>query len=760
MATGASDGRTAVRVQVTGTVQGVGFRPFVARTAAAHDLGGAVRNTDQGVRIRFEGDPEAVAAAVETVRSDPPPLAAVETVTTESVTPDGTEEFEIVDSAGGDERTTLVPPDTAICPDCLADLRNPASPYHDYWATACVNCGPRFAVTEGLPYDRDRTALAAFPPCDGCRERYETATDRRFHAQTVACPACGPRLRFEPDGDGPTETGPAAVDAVADRLCRGGIVGVEGAGGSHLVCLATDTAAVERLRDRTGRPRKPFAVMAPGVDAVRSFAAVSQRERETLTDRRRPIVIVDRLERSWLEPVAPGLDTVGVMLPYSGLHHLLFDRVTAPLVVTSANRPGEPTCTDTDRLRGLSASDALLTHDREIVNRADDSVVRVVDGRRQFLRRSRGWVPEPFSRPAGAGDTDALAVGARSEATVVAAADDRLLASQHVGTVTDPATADAHRAAATTVRELLDAEPAVVAHDLHPEFRTRALAREYAAETGAETVGVWHHHAHAASLLADQGRERAVVIAADGVGYGPDGVVRGGEVLDATLADSDRVGGLSRFRLPGGDRAAECPGRLLASLLSDPDRIDRLLVGRDAVPDRATAATVRRQAAAGVASPATTSAGRFLDAAAALLDVCTERSYRGEPAIRLATVARDGSPVPVTPPVEWDGEPTLAAGEALRRLDRLRDQYPAADVAATAQALLADGLAAIAVEAARDRGREAVGLTGGVAHNPAVSRRVRRAVTDAGLTFLGHEAVPPGDAGLAVGQAVAAARRV
>ncbi|MEZ3143879.1 carbamoyltransferase HypF [Halobaculum sp. MBLA0143] len=760
MATGETDAREAVTVRVTGTVQGVGFRPFVARTAAAHDLAGVVRNTDRGVQIRFEGAPGAVGDAVETVRSDPPPLASVEAVETATATVTGATDFEIVDSTGDEERTTLVPPDTAICPDCLADLRDPGSQFHDYWATGCVNCGPRFTVTAGLPYDRDRTALAAFPPCEGCRERYETRTDRRFHAQTVACPDCGPRVSFEPGDDGATATGTAAVDAVADRLRRGAVVGVEGAGGSHLVCTATEPTVVDRLRERTGRARKPFAVMAPTVDAVESFAAVSAEERETLTDRRRPVVVVDRLERSWLESVAPGLDTVGVMLPYSGLHHLLFDRVSAPLVVTSANRPGEPTCTETERLRGLSAPDALLTHDREIVNRADDSVVRVVDGRRQFLRRSRGWVPDPIPRPGDAGDTTALGVGARSDTTAAAAADDRLLASQHVGRVTDPATEGAHRAAAATVRELLDAEPDVVGHDLHPEFRTRDLAAAYAAEAGAETVGVWHHHAHAASLLADHGRERAVVIAADGVGHGPDGVARGGEVLDATLAESDRVGGLSEFRLPGGDRAAERPGRLLASLLADPDRIDRLLVGRDAAPDRETAATVRRQADAGVASPETTSAGRFLDAVAALLDVCTERRFRGEPAIRLETAASDGSPVPVAPPVDWSGEPTFVADEALARLDELRDQYPTADVAATGQALLADGLAEVAVETARERGREAVGLTGGVAHNAAVSRRVRRAVEDAGVTFLGHEAVPPGDGGLAVGQAVAAARRV
>ena len=474
---------------------------------------------------------------------------------------------ELLFPTGGD-RTSLVPPDTGLCPDCLADLRDPDSRYHDYWATACVDCGPRFAVTRTLPYDRERTAMAAFPPCEACRDAYEDRLDRRYHAQTVACPSCGPTVRLL-DADGAElAAGPAAVRALADRLRSGAIAGVKGTGGAHLSCLATRSETVARLRERTGRPEKPFAVMAPSVEAVTAFARVDDDERASLTDARRPIVVLDReCDADWPDALAPGLHTVGAMLPSSGLHHLLFGSLSDPLVMTSANRPGAPMCTTREELLDLRAVDCVLVHDREVVNRCDDSVVRHVDGDRRFLRRSRGWVPDPLDRPV-VPDAEVLGVGGRSDVTVALTDGDRVLPSQHVGDVTDPVTARFHEEAADHVTDLLGVEPDVIAHDRHPEYRTTTAA----AAADARSEGVWHHHAHAASLLAEHGRERAVVVAADGTGRGPDGVVRGGEVLDSRLAGSDRVGGLSEFRLPGGERAVTRPTRILADVLSDAER--------------------------------------------------------------------------------------------------------------------------------------------------------------------------------------------
>jgi hydrogenase maturation protein HypF len=741
--------RRAVELRITGTVQGVGFRPFLARTAAEHGLAGVARNTDHGVTVSFEGPADAVTAAVDRVRTDPPPLASVERVTVSHVEPAGREGFDIVASSAGGDRAALPPPDTAICEACRADLQDPDSRFHGYWATACVDCGPRFSVIEGLPYDRERTALAPFPLCPDCRSSYGEPTDRRFHAQTVACPDCGPGLTLLGADGTELAAGTAALDRVARRLAGGETVALKGAGGAHLACRATDAGAVRRLRERAGRPAKPFAVMAPDLERVRSFATVSPAERDSLTGRRRPIVLLDAKQGvDWLTAVAPGLHTVGTMLPYSGLHHLLFDRLDDPLVTTSANRPGAPMATGRDELLALRAVDAALVHDRAVVNRCDDSVVRHVAGGRRPLRRSRGWVPEPLDWPVTGG---VLAVGGRSDVTVTAADGDRALPGQHVGSVTDPATARFHRESADHLLALLDADPEVVAHDLHPGFRTTELAGEYAADRGAAVVGVWHHHAHAAGLLAEHGRDRAVVVAADGTGLGPDGVIRGGELLDSRLAASERVGGLSEFRLPGGERAVERPARTLASLLDDNAVLERRLDGPVEV--------VRQQADSGVNSPVTTSAGRFLDAASALLGVCTERRYRGEPALRLEAVAARGDPLAVDPPVDRD-DLLFRADRAMARLATLADEAPTADVAATAQALLADGLAELAVAAARERGVGAVGLTGGVAYNASVAGRLRERVERAGLEFLAHTAVPPGDGGLSYGQAVAAGARL
>ncbi len=761
------DDPVAVRLVASGTVQGVGFRPFLARTAAEHDLAGVARNVDAGVEVVFEGAPDAVGAAVDAVRAGGPRLAAVTDLEVSRVDPAGREGFEVADSAADGDRAALVPPDTAICADCLGDLRDPSSRFAGYWATGCVDCGPRFAITERLPYDRAGTTLSEFEPCEDCRVDYEDPRDRRFHAQTIACPECGPGLELKARGS-VVATDREAITAAADRIDAGGVVGLQGAGGSHLVCRARSADAVERLRDRLDRPAKPFAVMARSLDAVREFGAVSEREADLLTDRRRPIVTVERAGSGtdtnvdgdgagpdgWLDAVAPGLRTVGAVLPYSGLHHLLFEDLDADVVVaTSANRPGEPTAVDPNRLAGLSAADAALVHDRPVANRCDDSVVRVVGDDARLLRRSRGWVPDPLPRRVEG--PPVLALGARSDVTAALARGGRVVPSQHVGTVEGPSGVEALRAAVDRLCSLLAVEPAAVAHDAHPGFETTRLAGAF----DAPAVPVQHHHAHAASLLAEHGRDRAVVVAADGTGYGADGTVRGGEVLVASLAEAERVGGLGRFRLPGGEAAVERPTRLLASLLPD-ERAAPALVESGAVGSAGAARGVCRQAERGVGSPPTTSAGRFLDAAAALLDVCRERRYRGEPAMALEAVAAGGTPIDVDPPLcDRDGERVVDPRAAFRRLAELADRRPAADVAATAQRLLADGLASVAVRAARERGLGAVGFTGGVAYNAAIDRRLRERVRAAGLTYLGHEDVPPGDGGLSYGQTVVASAR-
>jgi hydrogenase maturation protein HypF len=778
-------------VQVDGVVQSVGFRPFVYRTAIDLGLRGRVRNLgNAGVRVVLEGPDDRIEAFLQELDANPPPLASVETVAveTEAIDEFGYESFAIAASDAGDAGSGTVPPDTAVCEACLSDIRDPSPRFHGYWATACVDCGPRFTVIEELPYDRETTSMAAFPLCSQCATEYDTPTDRRYHAQAIACPTCGPELCFQPhrrSRDPPAVDAPSGVDplprndstvggdapsldAAADVLGDGGVVVLKGIGGAHLVCDATRPEAVATLRDRTGRPAKPFAVMAPSMDHVTGLASVSSTERELLQSPRRPIVVLEARDTALAPNLAPGLHTLGVMLPYSGLHHLLFERFENPVVATSANRPGLPMQSSNRQIleQLWDVADGSLLHDRRIVQRCDDSVVRPVDGTRTLLRRSRGYVPLPVAA-ATPGDSDVLALGPERDVTAAVLSGEECYLTQHIGTVTDPETFEFLQAAVDHLHELTGKQrPPVLAHDAHPAFRTTEYAADRLEHGAADrTVAVQHHHAHAASLLMEHDCSRAVCIAADGVGYGPDGTVWGGEVLDATLADADRAAGLAPVPMPGGDRATEFPVRSLVGLLYDRDGVDVRSVVNDldwSAPNADELRVVERQIEADVNTPVTTSAGRFLDAVAALGDICHERTYEGEPAMRLEATATDGTPRDVDVPyTTTDGRPIVDTPRAAELLVGLwREGTDAADLAATAQRILADGLAELALDAADERGVDAVGFTGGVAYNEAISRHVRERVRAADLVYLENEAVPPGDGGIAYGQAGVAAARV
>lgn len=759
--------RRRASVRIDGVVQGVGFRPFVYRTAHEAGVGGYVRNAGGYVDAEFEGDDETVEAVLATLRSESPPLSVVRDVDVTWTGTEGVDEFEIRDSRSGeasaDGKGVPVPPDTGICEQCLADVRDPESRYHDYWATSCVDCGPRYTVVRDVPYDRSRTSMAGFPLCEGCRDRYGDPSDRRYHAQAVACSECGPELRYERD-EHVVDSGHDALETASQAISNGRILGVKGAGGIHLVCDATDTAAVNELRERTGRNSKPFALMAPSLSAVESFASVGATEREELTDVRRPITVLETTaDGKWLESVAPGLHTVGVMLPYSGLHHLLFGRVDGPLVMTSANRPGEPMATTGAALwNGLAdVVDGALLHGREILARCDDSVVRVVDGDSRFLRRSRGWTPRALPNPAGGNGTPTvLALGPGRDVTVAVADSQRVVLSQHVGNVDSPRGVSFHRETVGRITGLSGTAPDVVACDRHPEFTTTAEAGRHAdgGRDGPERVG--HHHAHAAALCAEHDVERAVVVTADGTGYGPDGTIWGGEVLDTRYVEAKRVGGLAPFSLPGGDTAVTYPARILADLLDDSGVIEERLVETGAVETPDDARVVVQQAEQGINAPTTTSAGRFLDAVSVLLGVADRRGYQGEPALRLEAAASEGTAREIELPFTTEGDRRVLDTQALvSKLANTVGESPTADVAATAQDALARGLAELAIDAASERDIATVGFTGGVAYNDAIFTRLRETVTDSGLAFIGPDRVPPGDGGIAYGQAVVAAAR-
>lgn len=742
---------------VRGVVQGVGFRPFVYRIASELGLGGSVCNRgDAGVEIVVEGPPAAVDRFVDALEHRPPQLARIDSVDVEILEPIGETGFAIAPSRDVAGAGGAIPPDTAICSYCIDDVRGKGR-YGDYWATSCTDCGPRFTVIEGLPYDRPQTSMREFPLCPDCAAEYTNPLDRRYHAQTTACPVCGPRLAF--DGE---QTD--ALDRAAEALQDGEVVALKGLGGTHLACRARDAAAVEALRARLGRSGQPFALMARDAD-VASFAAPDAEEWALLRRPERPIVVVRRLPGTLPDAVAPGLDTVGLMLPYTGLQILLLDRVGEPIVLTSANRPGRPMWVENDEIveRSRGIADHVLVHDRRIVARCDDSVVRRAGGRTVFIRRSRGYTPERF--PIDLGESAILALGPETGVTFALYLNGAITPSQHIGSVDHLETRKFLRQALDHLQRLIGSgTPRRIACDLHPQFMTSDLARSLARETGADVVPVQHHVAHLASAMAEHRLEEAVGVILDGYGYGIDGTAWGGEIFVARDRVVRRVGSLCPVPLPGGDLATRYPLRAAAGYVAAAgvrgDALRSALVGRGM--DAVAAHVVVQQIERGVNAPVTTSAGRFLDAVAAWLGVSRERTYEGEPAMRLEAAARGGRVLEIAVGVREVGDrlevDLVSAFATLVNMEA--NGVSVADIAATAQAVLARGTAQAAIRAAQTHQIRAVCLSGGVAVNDAIASEFRRAVEAAGLDVKTNEWVPCGDGGVSFGQAVFAGHGV
>jgi len=743
----------ARRLLVRGVVQGVGFRPFVSRLADDLALNGTVCNLgDAGVEIVVEGRSEDVAAFAERLRADAPPLARINDVVEEPRPSSGATGFTIVASEAAEGTAGSLPPDIAMCDDCLEDIFGD-NRYRGYWATSCTNCGPRFTIVDALPYDRPRTSMASFPMCPACEAEYTEPRDRRYHAQTIACPHCGPTLRFDGSADDP-------IRRCRDALLAGRIVAIKGIGGTHLACDATNERAVERLRARVGRPSQPFALMATEAVAER-YAEIREEEHRQLRSARRPIVVLRWRAGTLPAAVAPGLHTVGIMLPYSGVHHLLLDGLDRPLVMTSANRPGRPMLIEDRQIEAelVGIADHRLLHDRAILARCDDSVLRFSGGQWRFLRRSRGYVPEPI--PLNLGDRPVLALGGETDVAVALYHHRHVVFSQHIGSVDNPDTLEFLHEAIEHLRALTGAPPPqIIACDLHPQFLTSQLAEELAREFGADRIAVQHHEAHFASVLAEHGVRDAVGIVLDGYGYGSDGTAWGAELFLADAGVLRRVGSAVPVPLPGGDLATLRPLRIAASFLlaagEAPERVSEALIARGMSATEAE--IVLLQIERHVNAPLTSSAGRFLDAVSAHLALCTERGYEGEPAMRLEAAADGGSAhaLPIT--VRRAGAfPLLDTVLAFSQLVRQARTLPAADVAATAQRFIADGFAEMALQAASDAGVSGIAFSGGVAYNDAISTRLRARVEDAGLQWMTNRRIPCGDGGVALGQAVLAA---
>jgi hydrogenase maturation protein HypF len=746
--------RQRIRVRVEGTVQGVGFRPFVYRVATDLGLAGWVLNDSRGVLIEAEGESGALDQLLRRVRAEAPPLAIIERIGEQRIAATGESRFRITESADGGAAEAAISPDVATCDDCLAELMDPADRRHRYPFTNCTNCGPRFTIVRGVPYDRPLTTMAAFEMCARCRAEYEDPLDRRFHAQPNACPDCGPSLRLA-DRAGRTvaEGNDPALDRVAVALAEGRIVAIKGLGGYHLACRADDESVVAELRSRKHREDKPFALMVPSVEAALELVELRDSAVALLTSRERPIVLAARrADAPVADSVAPASRELGVMLPYSPLHHLLLADAEAVLVMTSANVSDEPIAfRDDDALERLTGiADLFLMHDRRIETRTDDSVVRVVGERPLFLRRSRGYVPRELPLPA---PRPILACGAELKNTFCLARDGRAWVGHHIGDLKNYETLRSFTDGIGHFEELFAVEPELVAHDLHPEY----LSTKYALEReGVETVAVQHHHAHLASCLAEH-RERGPAVGAifDGTGYGTDGTVWGGELLLGDAAGFDRRGHLHAVRMPGGERAIRQPWRMACSWLRD------TLAEAPPLPpllaDQVTEgewAKVAELAGSGLASPMTTSAGRLFDAVAALCGIRSEVNYEGQAAVELEAMAdpavRDAYPLPGTD--QLDARETL-----LGILADLGAGVPVGTVSAKFHNAVARGATRACAEIARAEGIGLVVLSGGVFQNRLLLERTTEALERAGLRVLTPRLLPPNDGGVAFGQAAVAA---
>ena len=769
--------RTRARVQ--GTVQGVGFRPFVYRIAGEEGLAGHVLNDVHGVLLEVEGAAEAVERFLARLRSEAPPLAAVEAIALDSLAPRGEREFRILASARSGAPDAPITPDSAPCQDCVAELRDPADRRYRYPFVNCTNCGPRFTIVRGVPYDRPLTTMASFRMCPECSREYEDPADRRFHAQPNACPQCGPQVRVAA-ADGTAIEASDPIWFIAGRLAAGDVVAIKGLGGFHLACDAGQQAAVAALRARKHREDKPFALMVADLATARSLVVLGGEEEALLSSIERPIVLAARRPATRVAgAVAPSAPELGVMLPYTPLHHLLlsdFAAATADsraaLVMTSGNVSDEPIAyEDQDALERLAPiADLFLLHDREIETRTDDSVARVVtlgDRRRPLqLRRSRGYVPASVPLPVPT-PRPLLACGAEQKNTFCLAKGERAWVGHHVGDLEHYPTLRAFREGISHFERLFAVTPEVVAHDLHPDYlsTTYALERE-----GVEHVGVQHHHAHLAACLAEHGhRGPAVGAIFDGTGYGTDGTVWGGEFLIGGLGAFERAGSLWPVRMPGAAAAIRQPWRMafawLAEAFGEPRPLPGRLVGRVRESHWSAMGQV---GASATLSPVTSSVGRLFDAVGALCGLAVEVSYEGQAAVELEAAAAGGgrraaataSALEVELARGEDGALVLDPRPALRAIAaELEAGAAPGAIAAGFHAALARATVEALVAIASEHGLETVVLSGGVFQNRLLLEAVAAAVAKRGLRVLVPERLPPNDGGISYGQAAILAAR-
>ena len=744
------------RINVTGIVQGVGFRPFVYRLAKKSGIAGFVKNIGSSVEILAFGSDNEIKSFLLDLKSDTPPLARINNVSVTSAGEKVWSEFKILESESKGGSGSVLPPDICICGTCLAEISDSSNRRYSYPFTVCVDCGARYTIIADIPYDRVRTSMTDFPMCNRCQREYDNPVDRRFHAEPTCCPECGPQYSFYKNAEKLAVKNP--VESAVKKLEAGAIVAVIGVGGTHLASNL-DELTIQRLRKQFNRPQKPLAIMVRNIAAASKFAHVNEIENKLVTSLRRPIVTFQK-KKNVPDLIAPGLGNIGVMLPYSALHHLMFDFTELDaFVMTSANRPGEPMFTTSEEVVASGFSDYSLVHNRRIINRVDDTVIRVVAGRPSFIRRSRGYVPEPIQL---AHESDEVILGLGAELNVAGCIlkGNQAFLTQYIGDTTRLQTLEFLESAIHRLLKLIGARSIDrVVIDMHPSYATRSLGKKLANKYQASLSEVQHHFAHAGSLMAENQLDEVVCLALDGAGYGLNGEVWGGEVLCCNERGIERFASLEPQPMPGGDLAAVHPARMLAGILYDQypeEELKKVLSKYVGTGFRkGELELVFKQLQSKFNSPLTSSTGRVLDAMAALLGLCSLRSYEGEPAMKLEALAEVGK-LKFEIPIKFsktDGRLTLQTGMMLKAAVGLVESgHNKADVAASVQNTLAEGLVVMAVKCADLKGIRAISVSGGVAYNNAIVSEIKRQVKSGGFEFYTQSQVPPGDGGISLGQ--------
>jgi hydrogenase maturation protein HypF len=768
------------RVQINGIVQGVGFRPFVYGLANRFKINGWVRNTSGGVDIEVSGSKDILDQFIICLENEAPPLAHIDSIRFEEIDFDHFNSFQILHSRAVEGGFQPISPDVSICEDCLRELFDPSDRRYRYPFINCTNCGPRFTIIKDIPYDRPKTTMAGFSLCPSCQKEYNNPLDRRFHAQPVACPTCGPQvwLEFaEKNKTEPADGEDAAVLETRELLAGGKIVAIKGLGGFHLACDGSNSAAVQRLRDRKGRPDKPMAVMMPNLDTIREHCLLSKKEASLLTSFQRPILLLEKKSGSTLpKEIAPGQNTLGVMLPYTPLHYLLFSQMDhfpdsrySVLVMTSANFSGNPILTDNQEVRDFlkNIADAFLFHDRDIHIHCDDTVTRIPSKLADEItgsypsRRSRGYAPHPIKLPQNS--SSILGVGGELKNTFCLTKEDYGFLSQHIGDLKNFETLTSFERSITHFEGLFRITPELITYDLHPDYLSTRYALDRGTNTGIPTIPIQHHHAHIASCLADNlyhGEEPVIGIAFDGIGYGEDGLIWGGEILVADFHRFTRAGQLLNFPLPGGDKAIREPWRMALSVLhtlglpweQENSAVKHAFSIENQIPGVSPLDVLSNQLNTGTNAPLTSSMGRLFDAISALLGVCQVITYEGQAAIELEALA-DPDEEGV---YAYEITPENILDPRLMIQNILEDQKNGLSIPTISGRFhnsISEMVLDISVRLREEYQLNRVALSGGVWQNMTLMNKTFKKLNSANFKIFIHQQVPANDGGLALGQA-------